>query len=304
MPGKDWRAELIAAVQPENYRYDEPMSRHTSFRIGGPADLMIEVETPDELARTVEYCRKSGIFWFLLGRGTNLLVKDEGIRGVVLKLGREFSRISVEGKKIRVGAAVSLAKVAEQAARNGLAGLEFASGIPGSVGGAVFMNAGAYGREMQDVVSAVHLYRPGKGFSIYRREKLGFSYRSSRLQTEEAICLEVVLELAAGEEAQIRQEMGELNSRRREKQPMEYPSAGSVFKRPPGDFAGRLIEEAGLKGKQVGQAQVAPKHAGFIINLGGAAAQDVLDLMALVREEVHRKSGVWLEPEIRVLGDD
>ncbi len=302
MPGKDWRAELIAAVQPGNYRYDEPMSHHTSFRIGGPADLMIEVGTPDELARTVDYCRQAGIFWFLLGRGTNLLVKDEGIRGVVLKLAGEFSRITIEGEKIKAGAALSLAMVAEQAARHGLAGFEFASGIPGSIGGAVFMNAGAYGREMKDVVSAVHVYEPGQGFKIYQRDEMEFAYRSSRLQTEGGICLEVLLALTPGEEGLIRQEMGELNSRRREKQPLEYPSAGSVFKRPSHDFAGRLIEEAGLKGKQVGKAQVALKHAGFIINLGGATAQDVLELIALVQEEVYRKSGVWLEPEIRVIG--
>lgn len=302
MQEKDWRAELMATVQPENYWYDEPMFRHTSFRIGGPADLLIEVATPDELARTVEYCRKAGVFWFLLGRGSNILVKDEGIRGVVLKLGKGFSQLTVEGEKIRTGAALSLAAVAEQAARKGLAGLEFAAGIPGSVGGAVFMNAGAYGREMREVVGEAHLYRPGKGFSVYRHDELEFSYRSSRLQTEEAICLEVVLELTAGEEARIRRRMEEYNGRRREKQPLEYPSAGSVFKRPEGDFAGRLIEEAGLKGKRVGNAQVATKHAGFIVNLGGATAQDVLDLVALVREEVHEKSGVWLEPEIRILG--
>lgn len=164
------------------------------------------------------------------------------------------------------------------------------------------MNAGAYGQEMRDVVSAASLYRPEEGFRIYHREELEFSYRSSRLQSEEAICLEVVLTLTTGEEAQIRSRMLELNGRRREKQPLEYPSAGSVFKRPEGNFAGRLIEEAGLKGKQIGQAQVASKHAGFIVNLGGATAQDVLDLIALVRGEVHHKSGVWLEPEIRILG--
>ncbi|HBG17447.1 MAG TPA: UDP-N-acetylenolpyruvoylglucosamine reductase [Firmicutes bacterium] len=304
MTEKKWREELIATLQLESYQYDEPMYRYTSFRIGGPADLLIEAQTVDELARTVEYCQQVGVFWFLLGRGTNILVKDQGVRGVVLRLGKGFSSINVEGRRIKAGGAASLAAVAEQAARNNLTGLEFASGIPGSIGGALFMNAGAYGSEMQEVVLEAKVYRPGSGVIVLKKEELEFGYRFSRLQKEEGIILEVVLELNRGEEAQIRAKMAELNGRRKDKQPLEYPSAGSVFKRPKGKFAGQLIEEAGLKGKRVGNAQVSPKHAGFIVNIGNATAQEVLDLIELVRVEVHNQAGLWLEPEIRILGGE
>lgn len=304
MESKKWRDELITTVKPGNFRIDEPMSRLTSFRIGGPADLVVEVETPEELALTVEYCKKSAIPWFLFGRGSNLLVRDEGIRGVVLRLGKDFQYTKVEGRKLRAGAASALAVVAEAAARNGLSGLEFASGIPGSLGGAVFMNAGAYGSEMRDVVVEVDLYRPAKGFETLTNEEIKFAYRSSGLQQEEGIVLNVVLNLTPGDEEQIREQMSNFNLKRKEKQPLEFPSAGSTFKRPEGNFAGRLIEEAGLKGKRLGNAQVSPKHAGFIINLGGATAREVLDLIDLVRREVHKKSGIWLEPEIKVVGGE
>lgn len=303
MDNKKWRDEFIKMVKLRNFRYDEPMSRLTSFRIGGPADLLVEVETPEELVSTVEYCKKMSIPWFLLGRGSNLLVRDEGIRGVVLRLGKGFQYTKIEGSKLRAGAASALAVVAEAAVRNGLSGLEFASGIPGSLGGAVFMNAGAYGSEMRDVVLEVNLYRPYKGFKTLTNEEMKFAYRSSGLQHEEGIVLEVLMNLVPGDENQIRERMNNLNLRRKEKQPLEFPSAGSTFKRPEGNFAGRLIEEAGLKGKRLGNAQVSPKHAGFIINLGGATAREVLDLIDLVRREVHKKSGVWLEPEIKVIGE-
>ena len=304
MDNKKWRDEFIKRVKPSNFRYDEPMSRLTSFRIGGPADLLVEVETPEELASTVEYCNKMSIFWFLLGRGSNLLVRDEGIREGVLRLGRSFQYTKVEGGKLRAGAASTLAVVAEAAARNSLSGLEFASGIPGSLGGAVFMNAGAYGSEIRDIVLEVNLYRPDKGFKTLTNEEMKFAYRSSGLQREEGIVLEVLMNLVPGNENQIRERMSNLNLRRKEKQPLEFPSAGSTFKRPEGNFAGRLIEEAGLKGKRLGNAQVSPKHAGFIINLGGATAQEVLDLIDLVRREVHKKSGVCLEPEIKIIGGE
>ncbi len=302
MKVENWREALIAAVKPYRFRYDEPLAGYTSFRIGGPADLLVEVNTSAELDRLVRYCAGEGIPWLLLGRGTNVLIKDQGICGVVLRLGPDFGRISVEGVELRAGAAAPLALVAETAARHSLSGLEFASGIPGSLGGGVYMNAGAYGNEMKDVVVAAEVYQPGAGFTRLTGEELELAYRSSVLQRTDGILLEALLRLIPGEEEAIRAKMKELNTRRREKQPLEYPSAGSVFKRPTGAYAGRLIEEAGLKGKTVGKAQVSTKHAGFIINLGGATAREVLTLIEEVRDAVYQRSGYWLEPELRILG--
>ena len=304
MKREDWRGPLIAAVAPYSYRYDQPLARYTSFRIGGPADLLVEVNTRGELDRLIGYCERETIPWLLLGRGTNVLIKDAGIRGVVVQLGPDFNRITVEGVNLRAGAGAPLALVAETAARYGLSGLEFASGIPGSLGGGVYMNAGAYGREMKDVVAGAEVYHLDAGFTNLNREGLALGYRTSSLQQSRGILIEAHLQLTNGDEAAIRAEMKALNGQRREKQPLELPSAGSVFKRPVGAFAGRLIEEAGLKGKTVGRAQVSPKHAGFIVNLGGATAGDVLALIEEVQTEVERCTGYRLEPELRILGGE
>jgi UDP-N-acetylmuramate dehydrogenase len=265
---------------------------------------LVEINTREELARLITYCERETIPWLFLGRGTNVLINDDGFRGVVVQLGPDFNRIAVEGNNLRAGAAAPLALVAETAARNGLSGLEFASGIPGSLGGGVYMNAGAYGREMKDVLVRAEVYHVDTGFTNLKREELAFGYRTSILQQTRGILVEAHLQLTSGDEAVIRAEMKVLNGKRREKQPLELPSAGSVFKRPVGTFAGRLIEEAGLKGKTVGRAQVSPKHAGFIVNLGGATAQDVLTLIKEVQMEVERSTGYWLEPEIRILGGE
>ncbi|MBA2131997.1 UDP-N-acetylmuramate dehydrogenase [Capillibacterium thermochitinicola] len=291
----------MAEVKPERYRYDEPLAGYTSFRIGGPADLLVEVNTRAELANLISYCERAGIPWFFLGRGSNVLVDDAGFRGVVLRFGPDFARIKVEGTCLRAGAAAPLALVAEAAARHSLSGLEFASGIPGSLGGGIYMNAGSYGGEMKDVVISAEVYRPRTGFTILSREELKFGYRSSVLQELGGILVEALLQLTPGDEAVIRNRMKELNAQRRAKQPLEYPSAGSVFKRPEGAFAGKLIEEAGLKGYRIGQAQVSPKHAGFIVNLGGATARDVLALIKEVQTVVFERTGYRLEPEIRIL---
>ncbi|NLM36544.1 MAG: UDP-N-acetylmuramate dehydrogenase [Firmicutes bacterium] len=291
----------MAEVKPERYRYDEPLAGYTSFRIGGPADLLVEVNTRAELAELVGYCERTGLPWFFLGRGTNVLVDDAGFRGVVLRLGPDFARITAEDHCLRAGAAAPLALVAETAARHGLSGLEFAAGIPGSLGGGIFMNAGSYGGELKDVVVAAEVYQPGTGFASLNREELQFGYRSSILQKTGGILVEALLRLTPGDEAAIRARMKELNAQRRAKQPLEYPSAGSVFKRPEGAFAGKLIEEAGLKGRRIGQAQVSPKHAGFIVNLGGATARDVLALIEEVQTAVFQRTGFRLEPEIRIL---
>lgn len=302
MKAENWRDDLVAAVKPYRFRYDEPLAGYTSFRIGGPVDLLVEVNTREELEKAVGYCEEAAIPWVFLGRGTNVLIDDAGLRGVALRFGPDFGRIAVEGERLRAGAAASLALVAETAARYGLSGLEFASGIPGSLGGGVFMNAGSYGGELKDVVVAAEVYQPGVGFTTLSREELQFGYRTSVLQTIGGIMVEAVLELTPGDEATIRAEMKALNAQRRAKQPLEFPSAGSVFKRPEGAYAGRLIEEAGLKGRRVGQAQVSPKHAGFIVNLGGATAQEVRALIGEVQDEVWRRTGYRLEPEIRILG--
>lgn len=295
---------MVKELQLKKYTFDLPMSKITSFRVGGPTDLLVEAATPDELAAVIEYCLRKAIPWLLVGRGSNLLVRDGGIRGVVIRLGRGFQEIKVWENNLQAGAGVSLGRVAETAAVSGLSGLEFASGIPGSIGGAVFMNAGAYGGEIGQVIAEVSLYRPGAGFFRRSREELSFSYRRSRLQAGEEILLDALFQLVPGKEAEIRKKMAEFNRRRKEKQPLEFPSAGSVFKRPPGAFTGRLIEMAGLKGTRIGDAQVAEKHAGFIINRGQATALEILALINRIKEEVHKKSGVMLETEIRVVGED
>lgn len=302
MKSKDWRETLIAEVKPERFRYDEPLAGYTSFRIGGPADLLVEVNTRAELAKLISYCERMAIPWFFLGRGTNVLVDDTGLRGVALRFGPDFARITVDGVCLRAGAAAPLALVAETAARHGLSGLEFASGIPGSLGGGVFMNAGSYGGEMKDVVVAAEVYQPGIGFVTFSRDEMAFGYRTSILQKTGGILVEALLQLTPGDETAIRAEMKRLNAQRRAKQPLDYPSAGSVFKRPAGAFAGQLIEEAGLKGRRIGQAQVSPKHAGFIVNLGGATARDVLALIEEIQTIVFQRTGYRLEPEIRILG--
>lgn len=300
----NWREKLVADLEINDYAYDLPLAQVTSFRIGGPADLFVELDTPGQLGDVIEYCQQRKIPWFFLGRGSNLLVRDKGIRGVVIRLGRQFSYVKVEGRRLLAGAATSLSVVAETAARHSLAGLEFASGIPGSLGGAVFMNAGAYGGEMQQVVQEVEVYLPGRGRRFLDRQALRFGYRHSVLQEAQMIALAVLLELTPGESGAIRAKMVDFNSRRKSKQPLNLPSAGSVFKRPEGYYAGTLIQEAGLKGVRVGDAQVSEKHAGFIVNLGQATAEDVLNLITLVRNEVRKKLGVNLEPELRVVGEE
>ncbi len=301
---REWRERMVEELQLKEYVFDLPMSKITSFRVGGPADLVVEAATHEELATVIEYCRREEIPWLLVARGTNLLVRDGGIRGVVVRLGRGFQEIKVWENNLLAGAGVALSRLAEAAAVAGLSGLEFASGIPGSVGGAVFMNAGAYGGEIGQLITGASLYQPGAGFIRRTREELGFAYRRSRLQDEGEILLDAQFLLIPGEEAEIRAKMAELNRRRKEKQPLEFPSAGSIFKRPPGAFAGRLIEAAGLKGVRIGDAQVAEKHAGFIINRGQATAREILSLINRVKEEVYQKSGILLETEVRVVGEE
>ncbi len=283
---------------------EEPMSRRTTFRIGGPADRLIAVETELQLAGLLETLEAAGIPWLVLGNGSNLLVSDKGIRGAVLVLDGAFKRVELkDGCKIRAGAAATLASVCAFARDRALTGLEFAWGIPGSAGGGAYMDAGAYGGEMRDVVlSVTHMTSAGEVRTASGPE-LDFGYRKSRYTGGRDVILSVEYGLRPGDAAQISAKMEELMTRRKEKQPYDMPSAGSIFKRPQTGYAAALIEECGLKGRTVGGAQVSPKHAGFIVNTGGASCRDVLDLIEIIQEEVQKQKGIALECEVRVTGE-
>ncbi len=283
----------------------EPMSRHTTFQIGGPADRLVTVEAVSQLKGLLAVLQEEGMPFLLLGKGSNLLVSDRGIRGAVLLLSGELKRVELlSGGLVRAGAGASLASVCAFARDRGLTGLEFAWGIPGSVGGAAYMNAGAYGGEMKDVVERVFHLGPAGEEGSASGEKLRFSYRKSRYTGGREVITSVEYRLSPGDPAQIAAQMEDLMARRKGKQPYDMPSAGSVFKRPEGYYAAALIEECGLKGRQVGGAQVSPKHAGFIVNTGGATCADVLELIRQIQREVYERKGVRLEPEIRVTGEE
>ncbi|MGN0709806.1 MAG: UDP-N-acetylmuramate dehydrogenase [Anaerovoracaceae bacterium] len=280
------------------------MKKYTSFRAGGSADIMFVPENEDELMEAVRKALEMSGEYYILGNGTDTLVTDDGLRKPVIMPGEGFSDISVDGSRITCGSAALLSKIASAALDAGLSGMEFASGIPGSAGGAVFMNAGAYGGEMKDIVSEVRVVKAdGSGTAVIGRDELDLSYRHSVLKETGDIVCSVSLELTPGNKDEIKAKMKDLNDRRKAKQPLTYPSAGSFFKRPEGHFAGKLIEDAGLRGLAVGGAQVSEKHCGFIINTGGATACDIIRLMRLVQNTVMDDSGVRLEPEVRIVGE-
>lgn len=282
---------------------EEPMKRHTTFQIGGPADRFYTVETARQLAALIKPLAQTGTPYLVLGKGSNLLVSDQGFRGAVLYLSGEFRKVKSLGNGvIRAGAAASLAAVCTFSRENSLSGLEFAWGIPGSVGGAVYMNAGAYGGEMKDVVTRVESLTPEGATETFSGEALDFSYRHSRYTGKGEAVTFAEFRLNSGSPAQIAEKMEELMGRRKTKQPYDMPSAGSIFKRPEGAFAAALIEECGLKGLRVGGAQVSPKHAGFIVNTGGATCADVLALIEQVQKAVFREKGIALECEVRLVG--
>ena len=282
---------------------NELMSRHTTFRVGGPASYFVTVDNEEELSEAISLAKEKEIPYFLLGNGSNLLVSDQGYEGLVIKLGGTFLSVSVEGETMTAGAAAMLTNVASLAYENGLAGLAFAYGIPGTIGGALYMNAGAYGGEMKDVVESVTIFTE-EGIKHLTCEEMQFSYRESILKKEEikGIILGCTLKLTKGNPAEIKAVMDQNMNSRKEKQPLEYPSAGSTFKRPEGYFAGKLISDAGLKGYTVGGAEVSTKHAGFVINKGDATASDIYQLMADVTSKVYKEYGVTLEPEVLKLG--
>lgn len=296
--------EIFADCTAKPLLVDELMAKHTSFRIGGPADLMAFPQSEQELKNLLQCAEKANIAVTLIGNGSNLLVRDKGIRGLVIKLGNMFNATMVNDNVISFGSGVSLAVAARKAADNGLSGMEFAVGIPGSIGGAVYMNAGAYDGEMSNIVSSVRVMDEHGQVSVIPAEKLAFAYRRTALQHSGFIVTEVTVKLTFGNQKQINEKMADFSKRRISKQPLELPSAGSMFKRPPGFFAGTLIEQTGLKGYTVGGAQVSDKHAGFVVNIGGATAADVLKLICDVQDKVFAAHGVHLEPEVLVLGEE
>ena len=281
----------------------EPMKNHTTFRIGGPADALALPKTPEEVAEVVRFCHEHAQPYYVLGNGSNLLVSDEGYRGIVLQLYRNFNDIQVNGEMITVQSGAMLAAVARTAYQNGLTGLEFASGIPGTIGGAVVMNAGAYGGEMKHVLREVTvLTKEGEVLAIPAKA-LELGYRTSVIPKNGWIVLGAVLQLKKGDPEQILARMEELKEQRITKQPLDLPSAGSTFKRPEGYFAGKLIMDAGLRGFTVGGAQVSEKHCGFVVNRRNATAADVWELICEVKRRVKERTGVELEPEVKLLGD-
>lgn len=289
-------------VPQDNIHLQEPMAGHTTFRIGGPADCFVQLEDEEQLRKVRRYLGLAGVPFFVLGNGSNLLVDDAGYRGVVLQIGQKMSDISVQGCHIIAKAGATLRQVAAAALEHGLAGFEFASGIPGTVGGGVVMNAGAYGGEMSQVVNQVRVVsKEGESMEL-DNDTMEFRYRGSVIRGSAFTVTEVTFRLEPGDREAIRAKMEELAARRREKQPLEYPSAGSTFKRPEGHFAGKLIMEAGFAGYRIGGAQVSEKHCGFVINTGDATARDVRALIEEIQARVKERFRVDLEPEIVFLG--
>lgn len=296
--------KLNNVIAKDSILIDEPMSRHTTFRLGGPADFFVTPKAKEEVRDVVRICKEAGMPYYIIGNGSNLLVSDAGYRGVIVQIYKEMNEVKVEGDLVKAQAGALLSGIAAKALGAELSGFEFASGIPGTIGGACVMNAGAYGGEMKDVLESVTvLTGEGKIIELGRNE-LELGYRTSVIAKKGYIVLGAVLKLERGDGEKIKTYMDELKEKRVTKQPLEYPSAGSTFKRPEGYFAGKLIEDAGLRGFQVGGAQVSEKHCGFVINRDHATAADIMELMRQVQIRVKENSGVDLEPEVKRLGDE
>lgn len=286
-----------------NIHLQEPMAQHTTFRVGGPAECLIEMENAVQVGKLLRYLRQVEYPFTVVGNGSNLLVSDKGYQGIVMLIGKKMSDITVDGNMIRAQAGASMAQAAAAALKNGLTGLEFASGIPGTLGGGVVMNAGAYGGELAQVVREVQVVGENGEEMCLDNETMEFGYRRSILRRKPFIVTEVVMQLQPGNTDEIKAKMEELAAKRREKQPLEFPSAGSTFKRPEGYFAGELIMKAGMRGFQVGGARVSDKHCGFVVNMGNATSADIMDVICEVQARVKECFGVELEPEVVSLGD-
>ena len=293
---------LVAqGMSPAQLLRDEPMARHTTFRVGGPADLLIDARSARDISLALAAAREYAVPAMVIGNGSNLLVRDGGIAGVVVRIGEGMAQLEFEGARVRAGAGCLMSRLGAECARRGLAGFEPLSGIPGTLGGAAAMNAGAYGGELKDVLASATVLRDGREEELSLAE-MELGYRTSRVLREGLIVTGVCLQLRPDDPEAVRARTDEFTARRRAKQPLSLPSAGSTFKRPEGYFAGALIEQCGLKGTRVGGAEVSWMHAGFIVNAGGARARDVEDLIDLVRTKVRLSTGVELEPEVRIIG--
>lgn len=290
-------------VPTENIKYCEMLKNHTTFRVGGEADALIIVESTEQLQGLLRYLPKVEIPYYIIGNGSNLLVGDKGYKGIIIKLAESMSEVTVEGNRVTAQAGASLAKVARTAMEHGLTGMEFAAGIPGTVGGGVIMNAGAYDGEMKMVVDTVTVINNDGEKLTLNNSTMEFGYRTSVLKNQKFVVVECTFLLQPGDKEEIKAKMDDFGARRREKQPLEYPSAGSTFKRPAGHFAGKLIMDAGLAGVSVGGARVSEKHCGFVINTGDATAEDIKGLIEKVQQEVYHQFSVRLEPEVIMLGE-
>lgn len=296
--------ELFKDIYSENQiEFNANMSEHIYFKVGGPADVLLIPKAKEQIVRTIKVCKENNIPYYVIGNGSNLLVKDGGIRGVVIKL-TELNNIDISEGKVIAETGALLKDASKIALEHNMTGLEFACGIPGSIGGAVFMNAGAYNGEIADVIESAEVLTEDGRIINYTKEELNLGYRTSRVMEEKAIVLEAVFALQGGEHEKIKARVDDLTEKRESKQPLEYPSAGSTFKRPEGHFAGKLIQDAGLKGYSIGGAAVSQKHSGFVINKGGATAKDILDLIAHIQSEVKNQFGVELHPEVRIIGEE
>ncbi|MBO5461489.1 MAG: UDP-N-acetylmuramate dehydrogenase [Ruminococcus sp.] len=295
--------QLCQILGNENVKENEPMKKHTTFRVGGPADYFLTPESEEQVQKTISFLKENNVPYYIIGNGSNLLVGDQGYRGAVVQIYQKMNQIRVEDGCVYAQAGALLSKIAAEALANELTGFEFASGIPGTLGGALMMNAGAYGGEMKQVVVEATVLTPAGEIAVISVDEMELGYRSSVFSKNGDIVLSAVLKLAKGNKEAIRARMDELKEQRVTKQPLEYPSAGSTFKRPEGYFAGKLIQDAGLRGFQVGGAQVSEKHCGFVINRDNATAADIVSLMEQVSEKVEAQFGVRLEPEVKRLGE-
>lgn len=288
----------------DNIKIDEPMNKHISFKVGGPADILVKPSSEEELSGILKLIKEENIPYLVIGNGSNLLVKDGGIRGIVIEISDNFNNFDIDGNLINIQSGALLSVVGKAALRAELKGFEFAAGIPGTLGGALAMNAGAYGGEMKHIVKSVRLMDTDGNVHEFSNEDMQFEYRKSILTREPYIVLSAVIELENGNYNEIKETMADFTQRRVTKQPLSLPSAGSTFKRPPGNFAGKLIEDSGLRGLTLRGAQVSEKHCGFVVNLGNAKAKDILDLMYVVKSTVNAKYGIMLEEEVKILGED
>lgn len=297
--------EELMQIGIKDVRIEEPLSRHTTWKVGGPADVLIYPRNEEELEKAMKTIYRNRCPWRVIGRGSNLLVRDGGIRGVVIKLDHGFNQLKIEGSRVTVGGGYSTILLATMTARQGLTGFEFAGGIPGNIGGAVYMNAGAHGSDISQVFLEAKVITETGEWLTLNREEMKFAYRTSVLQKElKGIVTEATLILEEGDREQINEALSNLKERRRQTQPLQFPCAGSVFRNPPGDYAGRLIQEAGLKGYRIGDAEISTLHGNFIINRGHATAKDILALIEHAKHIVKNQFQVDLEPEVLVIGED